>query len=589
MVDPSKDQFYQQRLAAPWPSAQGQAESSANPSHRDSWPYDRHRQYAGHYGHGMHLAALSLVQDYSRPHLEPVQQQPGPLPAHLPRHHQASYPTYHHDPYAGYYNNGHHPHGGHHPAATPHRNGYADSYPLAGLKDYSTQAKTVDNGYKNRAYPPPPPPAAPFNYANYSQYHGHPLDVSKYQYQPQNILTSVLQNPLPSRPLPPTAAAAAPPPPTISTAPSSHVHSSSLFNSGLEKHYQNGSVDMTNHSYLSQLVAASPLPVSQPPPHSRPPASVLSFPFKSVEEQLKRKSPPLPAETEAKKVKMDAEQTQSSSYKFKSALLSRGAPIVLEPPKLSSKTVPLSFDVQPNIFMETCDRFIEDMNSKPVSVSKRASVESFLAAQAAKAARKAERKAEKEHQKDEAAKRRAEREEKKEKEKLLEPPPTQAGKNTSPKKRRSKKQDQEQVKENQPQQNNNVQPKKGGTWALPIVPKMPQKPGDKKSDKNGPQSKKTKEPQGFASVWLQAFGAKPVTVKQETVSSPAPSEELQETKMAKTYLDIPPEKRRRPKPNFGGLIHFSPDWERAVQRHHEKSRMPNKLIDAIRVIIQKYF
>ena len=57
-----------------------------------------------------------------------------------------------------------------------------------------------------------------------------------------------------------------------------------------------------------------------------------------------------------------------------------------------------------------------------------------------------------------------------------------------------------------------------------------------------------------------------------------------EVKVAKkTFLDIPPEKRRRPKPNFGGLIHFSPDWERAVQKYHEKSRLPETLIDGIKV------
>ena len=104
-------------------------------------------------------------------------------------------------------------------------------------------------------------------------------------------------------------------------------------------------------------------------------------------------------------------------YKFKSALLSRNYQHE-PPPKLSSKCVPLTFEVQPSVFVESCDRFIEDMNSKPMSVSRRASVESFMAAQAAKAARKAERKAEKELQKAEAAERKAEREERKEKEKL---------------------------------------------------------------------------------------------------------------------------------------------------------------------------
>ena len=161
-------------------------------------------------------------------------------------------------------------------------------------------------------------------------------------------------------------------------------------------------------------------------------------------------------------------------------------------------------------------------------------------------------------------------------------------------------------------------PKKGGTWALPIVPKMPQKPhGEKRKGlaplPNIPMPTKVKKSEarpnggkstksstaptipangncsggGLANVWLQAFGAKPSiakTPKQEPVES---KENLREVKVTKkTYLDIPPELRRRPKPNFGGLIHFSPDWERAVQKYHEKSRMPETLIDGIKVIMK---
>merc|ERR1711956_40597 len=108
----------------------------------------------------------------------------------------------------------------------------------------------------------------------------------------------------------------------------------------------------------------------------------------------------------------------------KVALLSRN--YQYEPPKLSSKSVPLTFEVQSNVFVGSCDRFIEDMNSKPMFVSRRASVESFMAAHAAKAAIKAERKAEKEQQKVDAAERKAEREDRKEKDKsgLASPPTT---------------------------------------------------------------------------------------------------------------------------------------------------------------------
>lgn len=425
--------------------------------------------------------------------------------------------------------------------------------------------------------------------------------------------------------------------------------------------------------YLSQLVTASPLPVTQPQPNSRPPPAVLAtansfkpppvnlpqqpaltkrkpedeavgstppakkqrsnhdpYSFED-EDETGKKSEELFGSTSSPPVSSPSSSASAlgsnggSAYKFKSALLSRGN-IVLEPPKLSSKTVPLVFDVQPSYFVEACDRFIEDIHSKPVSISRRASVESFLAAQAAKAARKAERKAEKEQQKAEAAERRAEREERKEKEKLgLASPPSK-----SPKKKKSKKGSKdpdepigapanllvEDVKEEVTEKavtNNNVKeekPKKGGTWALPIVPKMPQKPGEKKKNASSPskavKSKKAESANpansgagtGLANVWLQAFGAKPAVsknIKQEVVTpsnstsaSGGPGDELKDVKPSKkTYLDIPPEKRRRPKPNFGGLIHFSPDWERAVQKHHEKSRMPKPLIDAIRVSANK--
>ena len=362
-----------------------------------------------------------------------------------------------------------------------------------------------------------------------------------------------------------------------------------------------------------------------------------------------------------------------SGYKFKNALLSRNCGLD-NLPKLSSKPVPLMFEVsQTQIFAEVCDRFMEDLSSKPLSVSKRASVESFKAAQEARAARKAEKKAEKEQQKAEAAERRAEREERKEKERLgLLPPKSQKKRGRKSKKESAQGQDDEQqehdtsgeinesllhphstveedlndvsnVKENEPSEastdenfakaaplvtnasnNNNPtsvikdeKPKKGGTWALPIVPKMPQKPpGEKrkglaplpnipmpsksssKSSEVRPKSssKSNKSPSvssagngsnagGLTNVWLQAFGAKPAvtkTPKQEPVESKEKlRNEMKATK--KTYLDIPPEKRRRPKPNFGGLIHFSPDWERAVHKYRQKARFPQSLIDGIKV------
>ena len=53
-------------------------------------------------------------------------------------------------------------------------------------------------------------------------------------------------------------------------------------------------------------------------------------------------------------------------------------------------------------------------------------------------------------------------------------------------------------------------------------------------------------------------------VKAEPVEdSKQPSSAVQLKK--KTILDVPPEARRRPKPSYGGLIHFAPDWEAKVK------------------------
>ena len=170
--------------------------------------------------------------------------------------------------------------------------------------------------------------------------------------------------------------------------------------------------------------------------------------------------------------------------------------------------------------------------------------------------------------------------------------------------------------------------KKGTLWAMPIVPKLPQKPNEKRKSqttiatpvntKTTNVSKKTdplvsgsrsntenkqlkpnisskgnmnesNDASGagngtgaLADVWRQAFGAvkpkKPVEVSPLNNKLLIKQEIDAETCKKITYLDIPPEVRRRPKPSFGGLIHFPPDWERAVKRHHEKCRLPNQLI-----------
>ena len=165
--------------------------------------------------------------------------------------------------------------------------------------------------------------------------------------------------------------------------------------------------------------------------------------------------------------------------------------------------------------------------------------------------------------------------------------------------------------------------KKGALWAMPIVPKPPQKPNEKRksqpsittpvipnsvpatskksdSSSSGSKSKSDTKPVtankasknatienneagngALVDVWRQAFGA--VKPKKPVDASPLNNKLLikqeidAETCKKITYLDIPPEVRRRPKPSFGGLIHFPPDWERAVKRHHEKCRLPKPL------------
>ena len=167
--------------------------------------------------------------------------------------------------------------------------------------------------------------------------------------------------------------------------------------------------------------------------------------------------------------------------------------------------------------------------------------------------------------------------------------------------------------------------KKGTLWALPIVPKLPVKPAEKRPTSLGLAAlpvvslKKIETPRSattptadvtatspssatcpitaanstaapLADVWRQAFGAAkpkkpadPVAVPVRAVKQEPATTEAVVKKDEKTYLDIPPEIRRRPKPTFGGLIHFSPDWERSVRTHHEQCRLPTLLTKRIQV------
>ena len=169
---------------------------------------------------------------------------------------------------------------------------------------------------------------------------------------------------------------------------------------------------------------------------------------------------------------------------------------------------------------------------------------------------------------------------------------------------------------------NNVSSKKGQLWALPIVPKLPQKPPEKRPNSLSGLGKKSETSPAenvspvpasavaassssaasaaaasasstapLADVWRQAFGAKPKKAENPGNGKSGKVDQQQPQgadgpvvkKCEKTYLDIPPEVRRRPKPVFGGLIHFSPDWERAVFHHHDRCRLPASLSKKMQV------
>ena len=170
-----------------------------------------------------------------------------------------------------------------------------------------------------------------------------------------------------------------------------------------------------------------------------------------------------------------------------------------------------------------------------------------------------------------------------------------------------------------PSSTNNVSSKKGQLWALPIVPKLPQKPpekrpnsltglgGKKPADILAPDlalaslastatittaSSSAAAAPPLADVWRLAFGAAKTTKKGQAENSGGNGRPIKQEQQVvadvvavnkKTFLDIPPEVRRRPKPSFGGLIHFSPDWERAVRLHHERCKLPAALTKRIQV------
>lgn len=147
----------------------------------------------------------------------------------------------------------------------------------------------------------------------------------------------------------------------------------------------------------------------------------------------------------------------------------------------------------------------------------------------------------------------------------------------------------------------NSSARKGPLWGLPIVPKPPVKAVEKPREK--PKTAAVPEPevepvqpsQGggkstVKNVWLQAFGAGSSKAPKKVVSEPivvprngakksvkAEKVEREAAPKPSSILDIPPEVRRKARPVFGGIIHFSPDWARAVRRHHERCRVPQTI------------
>ena len=136
---------------------------------------------------------------------------------------------------------------------------------------------------------------------------------------------------------------------------------------------------------------------------------------------------------------------------------------------------------------------------------------------------------------------------------------------------------------NDPAISSEKQVKKGALWGLPIVPKPPVKSSDKPTETTKIKEEKVIEKSSgkvsVNDVWLQAFGAGRNKSKKKESEAPVTSTQksVKTESESTTILDIPPEIRRKPRPKFGGLIHFDSDWSRAVRRHHERCRVPGKL------------
>ena len=128
-----------------------------------------------------------------------------------------------------------------------------------------------------------------------------------------------------------------------------------------------------------------------------------------------------------------------------------------------------------------------------------------------------------------------------------------------------------------------------------------------------------KEAKVSANKWYQAFGTSTANTTKNSssivtnstpstsVSLPVPSKPAAKKEMPKiekpvneddsitddidlddikpdtSFLEIPPEVRRKTRPNFGGPKHFHNDWNRQVRRHHDRCRLPKQLDSSVKL------
>lgn len=203
---------------------------------------------------------------------------------------------------------------------------------------------------------------------------------------------------------------------------------------------------------------------------------------------------------------------------------------------MANKTVPMAFEKEQDSFLETCERLLDDLTTKPIHMSKRPCLEAhwermailagkpkrgrkrkedILAAEAAKAtasgASEANGEVDMDHTESEASS-------------SAKSTPTKKSSSSPGKKKKHQSGEavinddgvSERPKESQ------SKPKKGGLWALPIVPKLPQKPTppEKRKSSGSPvPPTKSKKDSGsgvdLCDVWRQAFGGAKTKTKQD--------------------------------------------------------------------------